>query len=127
MAETPISLYEQRILHEIGEIEVKIRDLNQEKAALMRQLMKARRETTNLTDVHRKNSVNRAMIEMRVIEALRQSKKPLKTAELYRAAQYVNFELNESTFRTYLHRMKNRNIIRNVRAVGIWGLVEAGS
>ena len=100
MVDTPISLFERRILHEIGEIESKIKELTQEKEALSRQLMKARREAANLSDVSRKNSVNRAMIEMRVLEALRNAKKPLRTKDLFRAAQYVNFELNESTFRT---------------------------
>jgi hypothetical protein len=127
MADTPISLYERRILHEIGEIESKIKELIQEKEALSRQLMKARREAANLSDVHRKNSVNRAMVEMRVLEALRNAKKPMRTKELFRAAQYVNFELNESTFRTYLHRMKNKNLIRNAKAAGVWALVEASS
>jgi DNA-binding PadR family transcriptional regulator len=127
MADAPISLYERRILHEIGEIESKIKELTQEKEALSRQLMKARREAANLSDVHRKNSVNRAMVEMRVLEVLRNAKKPMRTKELFRAAQYVNFELNESTFRTYLHRMKNKNLIRNAKAAGVWALVEASS
>lgn len=114
-------------MQEIGEIEKKISELNQEKTALQRQLMKARRESAGFKDVHRKNSVNRAMIEMRVLEALRNAKKPLRTKDLFRAAQFVNFELNESTFRTYLHRMKNKDLIRNAKAAGVWALIEVST
>ena len=122
MEATSSSYYETRLQREIEQIEARIRELTQEKTALQRQLMKARRENADLRDVNRKNSINRVMIENRVVEALKEFKKPLRTKDLYRFAQYVNFELNENTFRTILHRMKQKTMIEQAGRRGVWQL-----
>lgn len=122
MEDVPSSYYETRLQREIEQIEARIRELTQEKTALQRQLMKARRENADLKDVNRKNSINRVMIENRVIEALKEFQKPLRTKDLYRVAQYVNFELNENSFRTILHRMHQKGMIQNAGKRGVWKL-----
>jgi len=116
------SYYERRLQTEIEAIEARIKELNQEKMALQRQLVKARREGAGIADVNRKNSVTRIMIENKVIEALKGSAKPLNSRALYIAAQYVDFQLKSTTFRTYLHRMKNKGMIVYAGKVGVWKL-----
>lgn len=118
------SYYERRLIREIEEIENRIKDLTFERDALKRQLMKARWENSHLHDVSRKNSANRVMIETRVLEALGAASKALTTSVLYQEGLKANFELKENTFRTYLHRMKEKGIIRSVGR-GVWKLPEA--
>ncbi|MFY7835948.1 MAG: hypothetical protein ACOVQ0_06665 [Novosphingobium sp.] len=123
MPEDLATYYERRLQAEIEQIEARIKDLTQEKHALQRQLMKARQQGAGLADVNRKNSVNRIMIENRLIDALKTANGPLNAGQLLTAARYVNFELNENTFRTYLHRLKKQGIIKNAGRPGRWLLV----
>ena len=122
MVDDNLSYFEQRINNELKDIEARIKALNEEKHALQRQLAKARAERTGLQYATRKNSLNRVLAENSVIEMLRERKKPLSTRQLYRNAQLTNFELKETTFRTYLHRMKNRGLIKTARRAGEWKL-----
>ncbi len=117
-----LSYYEARLQNEIEQIERKINELSQEKYALQRQLLKARRENFGLQDVNRKNSIARVMIENRIIEALKASKEPLNSDKLFNEALNANFSLKEATFRTYLHRMKNKGTIENAGRSGRWKL-----
>jgi len=120
MAETSSHYYERRLIREIEEVDLRIKELTDERAALQRQLMKARWENDSLKDVSRKNSGNRVMIETRVIDALEKTRsKPYSSSELYQEALKANFELKENTFRTYLHRMKEKGIIESVGR-GLW-------
>lgn len=124
MSEELSTYYERRLMREIEEIEGRIRDLTIERDALQRQLMKARRESASLKDVSRKNSANRVLIENRVTEALSKSSKPLSTATLFREGLRANFELKDNSFRTYLHRMKEKGMIRSVGR-GLWKISES--
>jgi chorismate mutase len=120
MAETSSQYYERRLIREIEEVDLRIKELTDERAALQRQLMKARWENDSLKDVSRKNSGNRVMIETRVIDALEKTRsKPYSSSELYQEALKANFELKENTFRTYLHRMKEKGIIESAGR-GLW-------
>lgn len=123
MADEPASYYERRLQREIEQIDVRIRELAQEKSALQRQLLKARQEASGLSEVSRKNSIMRIMIENRILDALRSSAKPLSSHELFQNARYANFELKENTFRTYLHRLKQRGLIANAGRAGRWRAV----
>lgn len=114
--------YEIRLQQEIEEIEAKIRDLTNEKMALQRQLMKARRESSSVTDVNRRNSVTRIMIENRILNALKISTKPLTSKALLSEAMHVDFQLKEATFRTHLHRMKLKGMIVPAGARSLWKL-----
>lgn len=115
------SAYERRLMLEVEAIDARMEELKQERAALQRQLMKARWENDSLHDVSRKNSGTRVMVERRILEALEEASKPLGSSKLFEAARRANFELQETTFRTYLHRMKLRGLIENVRR-GVWKL-----
>ena len=112
-AERP-NYYEQRLTREIEEIELKLKELTAERDALRRQLIKARWETHQLRDVNRKNSASRVLVEQRVVSSLDQSSKPMTSGQLFSVARLANFELKENTFRTHLHRMKEKGMIENV-------------
>lgn len=122
MSNIPLSPYESRLVREVEEIEARIKELTDEKNALMRQIIKARWESNALKDVSRKNSGNRVMIESRVIDALNNTSTPCSTSELYKEALNANFELKYNTFRIYLHRMKERGLIKST-GWGRWSSV----
>jgi hypothetical protein len=110
----PLNYYEQRLTREIEEIELKLKELTTERDALRRQLIKARWETHQLRDVNRKNSASRVLVEQRVISSLDQSSKPMTSGQLFSVARLANFELKANTFRTHLHRMKEKGMIESV-------------
>lgn len=121
MTNSPEAAYfERRLLQEIEEIEARIKELAQEKLALQRQLAKARRESSGLKDVHRKNSINRAMIETRILDALTGQKKAVSFKILLTAARFVDHQVKEGTLRTTLHRMKNKGLIKSGQVRGTW-------
>ncbi|WP_441268661.1 hypothetical protein AB7G19_29865 [Bradyrhizobium sp. 215_C5_N1_1] len=123
------NVLERRLLLELKEIETKIGLLTQEKATLERLLLTVRRRNplTMRTDVTRKNSVRRVLVESVVVENLRNSKSgSRKTHELLREMQIVDPQMNPSTFRSTLHRMKARGIVANPRD-GAWELTRAQS
>jgi hypothetical protein len=66
------------------------------------------------TDVTRKNSINHILVENSVLNTLNSSGRPRKTRSLYRDAALIVGTLKEGTFRTILHRMKNRGLITSV-------------
>ncbi|MEN3930125.1 hypothetical protein WJT86_03500 [Microvirga sp. W0021] len=107
--------YEKRLLEEIEKIGHQILELEQEKHALERQLIKARHESYALRDVKRKNSITRALVEDIIIKELSSSKKPMKSQELFHAAQYANLHMKNNTFRTYLHRMLEKGMIKRIK------------
>jgi hypothetical protein len=107
---------EKRIHQEIADRERRVRELQDEIHTYRRMLLKARQqnELIKRVDVTRKNSVNRILIENSVLESLRQAGKVRSTRSLYRDACLVVGNLRNGTFRTILHRMKNRELISSV-------------
>ena len=103
---------EEALLRQLSEIESKIKSLDGERLALERLLWRARRENGVSRDVARKNSVTRILGEEQVIQALRQAAKPLSAQVLYVHVSRVVPNLNRSTFRTHLKRMRDKAIIR---------------
>ncbi len=89
-------------------------------------LLKARQqnELIRRVDVTRKNSVSRILVENSVIESLKQTGRIRGTRSLYRDACLIVGTLKESTFRTILHRMKNRGLISSV-ADGKWQIASS--
>jgi len=107
---------EKRILQEIADRQGKIRELQDEIYTFERMLLKARQqnELVRRVDVTRRNSVARILVENSVLESLKQTGRVRGTRSLYRDAQLGISTLKESTFRTILHRMKNRGLISSV-------------
>lgn len=118
----PTIYYERRLQQEIESIELRLKELSAERDALKRQLIKARWENHHLRDVNRKNSATRVMVEQRVLDALEQANKPMSSNQLLAVARLANFELKENTFRTHLHRMKSKGMIKSVGR-GLWRII----
>lgn len=118
MPDDPKTYYERRLMQAIEEVDARIKELQDEKTALLRQLRVARWESDSLKDVNRKNSGVRVMVERRVLDALRAAKKPVTSDALYKEALKANFELKDGTFRTHLHRMKAKGLLQSAG----WGL-----
>ena len=114
---------EQRLHEELDEIDRKIGELVKEKESIRRILFRVRQETKFNIDVTRKNSFNRISVEHAIIEVLKISKKPVSTRKLAFNARSVVYNLNDSTFRSYLNRMKNRGLIVS-KGSGVWALPE---
>jgi hypothetical protein len=112
---------EKRILQEIADRQAKIRELQNEIRTFERMLLKARQqnELVRRVDVTRKNSVPRILVETSVLESLKQTGRVRGTRSLYRDACLGVGTLKEGTFRTILHRMKNRGLISSV-SKGKW-------
>lgn len=116
---------EESIIRQIADIELSIRDLNDEKAALQRLLLRTRREDITRREVTRKNSVNRILVEDKILELLAHSTKPVSGPDLYSAAKTVIVDLNKNTFRSRLMRMKNRGALERVEGYkSLWKLPE---
>ena len=103
-----MSRLEIALTQELAEVELRIKELQDEASALRRQIGKASVKRQGLEFATRKNSMNRLLVENSVLETLRRLGKPTRTAILYKNAKVTNPSLKENTFRTYLHRMKKK-------------------
>ena len=117
-----ISALEKLLAKELAEVELRIKELMDEAAALRRQIGKAAANRQDLGFSTRKNSVNRILAENSILETLRTKGKPTKTWDLFKKARMTNVHLKENTFRTYLHRMKKRGAIQTAYKAGEWRL-----
>lgn len=113
------SIVELRLLREVADIMQRISALQNEREALERVLVRVRARKIQKTDVTRKNSFKRIVVEDRVLEELAEATRPLSTDTLYRAAKEVVYGLKENTFRSCVHRMKDRGQITSP-ARGTW-------
>jgi hypothetical protein len=103
---------------QITSIEREIAKLEGERETLRDLLVRVRRENSTLRDVTRKNSVDRILIENRVMNLLRAASKPIPTNRRWWAAQEINPRLTNTTFRSHLHQLKSKqrtDPIRNAR------------
>ncbi|WP_375783324.1 hypothetical protein ACE10Z_26095 [Bradyrhizobium sp. Pha-3] len=118
---------EKRIREEIASRQAKIRELQNEIHSFEQMLLKARRQNALVkrVDVTRKNSLGRVLVESSVLEALAQTGRVRGTTSLYRDACLIVGTLREGTFRTTLHRMKNRGLIASV-GNGKWQITLPG-
>ena len=124
--ETKKSRLEAQILREIEEITHKIQSLEDELKSLRRLLATARSKDKVARSVKRKNSLDRAVVEASIHEALSEGR-PLKSSELQKRVASVVFSMNENTFRSYLHRMKEKGLIENYNERrGVWSLPNSG-
>lgn len=123
MTETPKNQAELRLLAEMEKLNEKMAALQAEKAALERILIKLRRENAAQREITRINSIDRLLVEKQVLDFLKQKDGPAATAKLYTYVRITIPELKENTFRSQLHRMKNRGVIVSVKDKrGVWKL-----
>lgn len=118
--EKAIRLYEVRLQRDIEEIENEINTLEESKKVLQRLLMEVRKRDGFRTPIRRRNSVDRVMIETAIRRAL-YGKASVKSRDIYEATKKVSTDLKHSTFRSHLHRMKERGLISQ-HGRGSWKL-----
>lgn len=117
------SALEAQLVAQLTGIKQEIAKLQAQSETLEALLVRVRLET-NLHDVTRKNSIDRVLIENAILEALRRSKKPVPTKWLFLTARSITPQLRNTTFRSYLHRLKAKGLIFNSAGHGFWTSVE---
>jgi hypothetical protein len=115
------SSVERRLIAELTDLERKIGEMVRERESIQRILLRLRAQNAVIrrTDVTRKNSGERILIETSILETIQNAKKAVPTHRLYSTAQSIVYHLKENTFRSHLHRMKKRGLIKNKRP-GEW-------
>ncbi len=121
MTQSSNAVAESFLLKELAEIIRKVERLNQDKAAVERLIVRVRggNEILKKSEVTRKNSINRVLVESIILEYVRAADSPVASYDIYRNLQKVIFNLNDNTFRSCLHRMKSRGLIKSPKA-GRW-------
>lgn len=128
MLQPTLSGYEKRLLQELAELGERIQKLEQERDVLQRMLAKARIHHRVVDTVERKNSVSRLLVETVILEALGASEGPMRSAELLTRLRRMVPDLKDTTFRSYLYRMKAQGMIENYRGQrGRWIACDAGA
>lgn len=118
--EKAIRLYEFRLQRDIQEIEREIKILYDSKLVLQRLLSETRGRGTAQPAVKRRNSADRVMIETAIRRAL-YGKASVKSQDIYKEVMKVSHDLKHSTFRSHLHRMKDKGLILQ-HGRGAWRL-----
>jgi hypothetical protein len=108
-----LSQLEGSILLEIEAIATQIRDLLHQKHSLEQVLIRARQqdELVRRTDVTRKNSINRVLVEGAIRNSFKGLDESVAARTLYLNARLMVPSLQESTFRSYLFRMQKRGLL----------------
>jgi len=119
--------FEGAILAEIEDITARIRDLNNQKQSLEQVLVRARQKDALIqrTDVTRRNSVNRVLVEGAILKSLESAQKPVTVKSLLLDARLMVPTLLETTFRSHLFRMKARGMIEQA-GFGKWKMASSG-
>lgn len=123
MNENSSKVLEARLAVELALINRKIQDLESEKRGLERLLVRVRREEVSNQEVGRKNSAKRILVEKAVLDRLTEANgKSVTSHDLWRAANDVELNLKQTTFRSYLHRMKAKSLVEASQLAGRWRL-----
>lgn len=111
---------EQQLLAEIAAKDREIAFLTSERAALERVLFSARKRALGNEEVTRSNSVGRVMAENAILKKLDDNGKGMVDVQVLEAAARGAVPgLGQSTFRSHLHRLKERGLIEAPRR-GKW-------
>ncbi|WP_156141094.1 hypothetical protein [Sphingomonas sp. 37zxx] len=115
--------FEKKLLGEISALNQRILALEQERKTLERLLVRSRRENAAATEVARLSSGSRILVEQSVLNYLKElNGRSAATYELKRVAEGIELKIKESTFRSHLHRLKLRNLIKSA-GHGRWSIV----
>ena len=119
---TSTASVETELLRRLTDIEKQITDLEAERKAVQRLLVKVRSDNAGVKDVTRRNSLSRIIIEHCIIETSTNSGTPVPSTTLFRQAKAEVRDLKENTFRSHLHRMKAKGLIEPLYSGGPWRL-----
>lgn len=114
------SALEDQIIVQMNSIDKEITKLREERSRLERMLWRARRNRNNIRDVNRVNSLDRVIIESRILQVLRSSKSSVPTKSILHSVIMTNYKINESTFRSHIHRLSKKGLIIQEGGRGNW-------
>ena len=115
-------IVEDSIIEQIAVIDIKIEELKKERDVCERMLIRVRREGVARSEVNRKDSVNRIIVERAILDALSAADQGLSTKRLLAVAKSALPSLKPGTFRSTLTRMKTR--VLDSAGRGKWRLRE---
>jgi hypothetical protein len=109
---------ESQLVAQLTGIRQEIAKLEKQRETLEALLVRVRQEM-NLRDVTRKNSLDRILTENLILESLRRTRRLTPTKILFYSVRAISPQLQNTTFRSYLHRLKAKGLIRTV-GHGFW-------
>jgi hypothetical protein len=117
---------EAQLRSELAEVERRIAKLVEERRSLQRLLISVRNKNLGGSKDARRNSYERLVVETKILESLRQAgKRGVLTKKLREEAFAINPLLKDPTYRSYLHRLKERGLIAPVTGRrGRWSLCD---
>ncbi|NVK47375.1 MAG: hypothetical protein HWE33_13820 [Rhodobacteraceae bacterium] len=98
---------------EIKDIDRRIEELRAERDALARVRTRAELYPSSANRAPRKNSLNREIIEGRILAALGEVGHPIGSKALYDRIDKLHIDMKPSTFRSHLARMKEKGLVSN--------------
>jgi len=104
-------LLEKQLEGEIARLDRAIVELQQERSTVLRLWQQIRSRNISQSDVTRRNSAKRVLVEHSATEALAAKSQGLDGKTLFRIARISVPDLKPVTFRTHLHRMKQKGLI----------------
>jgi hypothetical protein len=114
------SVLEREILAHIDGIDKEISKLKSERLKAERMLFRARRDRQGLKDINRKNSLDRVIIENRIVQILTLEKTHMSIKQIYKDVLMMDSTVKESTFRSHIHRLSEKGLIKNSGIRGYW-------
>ena len=114
---------EKQIISQLADVAKRIAELTEEQRTLQRILEGVRRRTIPNLDVTRKNSHQRIIVEDAIMRSFASTPGRRTVASLHLDVRLTLPEIKPSTFRTYLHRMARRGLLRPDGERGGWSLV----
>ncbi len=117
------NLLETQVIAQLAQVEQELARLQAERDTLKDILLRVRREGSRLRDVTRKNSFDRILVENTILQTLQSAGKAVPTKRLYWRVIEANPRLRSTTFRSHLHRLKERGLITNQNQRGNWILI----
>jgi chorismate mutase len=121
---SPSSSLSEQISLQIAEIDRQILELQRERQIHQRMMARALANDAAQTQVSRRNSVNRILVEKAILDLLRQApERTFSSSKISQAARGIIPSIKPATLRSYLHRLKSRGLIRPSHSHrGHWGL-----
>jgi DNA-binding transcriptional ArsR family regulator len=120
----PDELALSKLLAQLAEVNADITKLTAEKEALERLIIRIRDGRARVLDVTRRNSLDRILVESKVYEIVSGHKTPVLGRYIFEEIVSILPSMKSSTFRSHLHRMKDKGIIKISDQRGFWTLAD---
>jgi hypothetical protein len=117
---------ERKLLREIAAINKNIKALEQEAHALERLLIRSRRNNAAVQEAVRISSGRRILLEQTILAHLQSlNGRSTTTHELKNITRAIDYRINDNTFRSHLHRLKQKGKIESA-GYGRWKMIQPG-